>query len=68
VKKGASRDRVHLNDLKVYLRRTIAAEAGVTIVDILEYEKRVMIDLGKLEDVLSLEKNGGRRKVKCGMN
>jgi len=65
VKKGALRDRVHLNDLKVYLRRKIAAEAGVTMVDILEYEKRVMIDLGELEDVFSLERSeaGGRRSV-----
>ena len=58
VKKGALHDRVHLNDLKVYLRRDIAAEAGMTMVDILEYEERVMRDLGELEDVFSLERTG----------
>ena len=65
VKKGALRDRIHLNDLKVYLQRRIEAEVGVTIVDILEYEKRVMIDLGKLEDVFGFEKTEarGRRSV-----
>ena len=65
VKKGALCDRVHLNDLKVYLRRRIEAEVGVTMVDILVYEKRVIIDLGELEDEFSLERTeaGGRRSV-----
>jgi len=66
VKKGALRDHVHLNDLKAYLRRRIAAEVGITMVDILEYEKRVIIDLSELEDVFSLERTeaGGTRSVK----
>jgi len=65
VKKGALRDHVHLNDLKVYLPRRIAAEVGVTMVDILKYEKRVMIDLGMSRDVFSLERTDaeGRRRV-----
>jgi len=56
VKKRALHDRVHLNDLKVYLRRRIVAEVGVMIVDILKYGKRVMIDLGQLGDIFSLER------------
>ena len=65
VKKGALGDWVHLNDLKVYLPRDIAAEAGVTMVDFLEYEKRVIRHLGELEDVFSLERTGvgGSRSV-----
>ena len=39
VKKGALRDRVHLNDLKIYLQRNDEGVAGVEEVDILEYEK-----------------------------
>ena len=65
VKKGALRDRIHLNDLKVYLRRDIAAEAGVTMVDILEYEQECEMNLSKLGDVFSLERTGvgGSRRV-----
>ena len=65
VKKGALRDQVHLNDLKVYLRRDIAAETGVTMVDILEYEERVMRDLVEQGEVFSLERTGvgGSRSV-----
>jgi len=59
------RDCIHLNNLKVYLRRRIAAEQGITMVDILEYEKTVMMDLGELEDVFGLERTeaGGRHSV-----
>jgi len=65
VKKRALHNPVHMNDLKVYLRRSIVAEVGVMIVDILMYEKRVMIDLGTLGDIFSLERTeaGGRRSV-----
>jgi len=39
VKKGALRDRVHLNDLKIYLQRNDEEVADIEEVDILEYEK-----------------------------
>jgi len=54
VKKGALRERVHLNDLKIYLRRRAEKEeAGVELVDILEYEQKTTS--GVQEDVLGLE-------------
>jgi len=39
VKKGALRDRVHLNDLKIYLQRKDETMAGIEELDILEYEQ-----------------------------
>ena len=39
VKKGALRDRVHLNDLKIYLQRKDKTVAGIEELDILEYEQ-----------------------------
>ena len=56
VKKGALRDRVHLNDLKVYLRRGSEREAGLELVDILDYERRATAN-GQAE-VFSLEGAG----------
>jgi len=56
VKKGALRDRVHLNDLKVYLKRKEEEEAGVTLVDLLEYEQRSMKE--EQGDVFSWERVG----------
>jgi len=54
VKTGALRERVHLNDLKIYLRlRAEKEEAGVELVDILEYEQKTTS--GVQEDVLGLE-------------
>jgi len=40
VKKGALRNRVHLNNLKVYLQRGAKTAEDVKVVDILEYEQR----------------------------
>ena len=56
VKKGALRDRVHLNDLKVYLRRGSERQAGVELVNILEYERRATGE-GQA-NVVSLEGTG----------
>ena len=54
VKKGALRERVHQNDLKIYLRRRVEKEeAGVELVDILEYEQKTTSGVQK--DVLGLE-------------
>ena len=62
VKKGALRDCVHLNDLKIYLRRESEREAGVELVDILDYERRATAD-GQAE-VFSLEGVGTGLKWK----
>jgi len=40
VKKWALHDRVHLNDLQVYLKRKEEEEAGVSLVHVLEYDPR----------------------------
>ena len=40
VKKGALRNPVHLNDLKVYLQRGTETAEDAKTVDILEYEQR----------------------------
>ena len=50
VKKGALRHQVHLNDLKIYLRRRTAAAKDSEMVDILEYERKAtrgdLVELG----------------------
>lgn len=56
MKKGILRDRVHLNDLKVYLRRGSERQAGVELVNILEYERRAT-GAGQA-NVVSLEETG----------
>ena len=53
VKKGALRERVHLNDLKIYLPRRVNREPGVELVDILEHERRAAD--GARADAFSLE-------------
>ena len=56
VKKGALGDRVHLNDLKVYVKQKEEEEEGVTLVDLLEYEQRSMKE--EQGDVFSWERVG----------
>jgi len=54
VKKCALRERVHLNEIKIYLRRRVEKEeAGVKLINILEYEQKTTG--GVQEDVLGLE-------------
>ena len=51
VKKGALCDRVHLNNLKVYLKQKEEAEAGVEFVEMLEHEQRIEEDAPELGEV-----------------
>ena len=54
VRKGALRERVHLNDLKIYLARRAEEAAGVRLVDILKHEQGTTLE--RQADVFSLER------------